>query len=854
VSSRALVERWREFATVTMVEHGGERRSWARHLDRRQGYSDEEGLVQPVVFPKFAKTFLEFEVGTNLAAERASAEGKPDFTPADALSHPFVFETKSTRESDFTTHLEQVSRYLTVGQPRIHQVVVTNMATIEVYALDGHGRAKRDERYTVDLRYLLAGTVDEVAGTGNARRFAALCADFSYRSLDSEAKLGAVREQQDWNPDLEATSSDWTSRRIDAVVERLTRDVADQVADGAVSRLDFARRQQVLVELRDLEWRLGSDENDIEERSLDDYLHAREGSNQHLALRQYVSHTAYFATTRLLVVRIWEDLDLVEPVLYDGGFDQWMTTFSDVINRVVSYSFDTAAERYPTLYGRAMANNYTWFVPARDTYADVIYDLANTYFGEVTSDVLGTVYERMLERIDRKKVGQFYTPRDIIRLMWDLVDLDALTHESEQAARSVRAFDIATGSGGFLVELARRLRERVTAASAAGAAISIDEALEQIAEGLVGVEIQRFSAYLAEVNLLVQFGYLLAQEPEATLPTLGILCNDAMALHEPDRRRLEVDGGEGPTEGITGPEPAKADIHTRIKSVGDSGFEVDVAIGNPPYVGEKTAAQTLARTRNRYPYWEQFAGARLDLLYWFIILGVSKLRLDGRFAFITSEYWLRSEGARRTREYIARRCHIDRLLLFRKLRLFPDAPGHDSLVIVGRRVAPADHLLGERAGEQAWPSAHRPRVSIYQGANLRAGQRNAVLKVMRDGRSARQVKSFTAPTSPNELGGEPWHEVVLTPTQVRRRRELQRRAEPLRIDIHEGVIATPVRLRAAHRSLLPQRTLQELDAAGIQGIFVLRPGEVEGLGSLNDLERSTLRPQVEDVRVAVELR
>ena len=48
--------------------------------------------------------------------------------------------------------------------------------------------------------------------------------------------------------------------------------------------------------------------------------------------------------------------------------------------------------------------------------------------------------------------------------------------------------DIATGSGGFLVEATGRLRSRVAAAQNAGAEISVQEWLDQVTEGLNGVE------------------------------------------------------------------------------------------------------------------------------------------------------------------------------------------------------------------------------------------------------------------------------------------------------------------------------------------------------------------------------
>lgn len=837
------MQAWRAFAKSLVIEYRGTKRTWADHVAAGGG-RDEVTIVQPVAFPKFAEAFLSFEVGVSLAPEVSGQEGKPDFTPADALTHPFVFETKATDDRNFASHEAQILRYLTVGRPRIRQVVVTNLASIEVFALGQNEALDRDPRYSVDLRFLLAGSVEAVAPTGHARRFAAFLDAFKFRELDAQEKLDAIRRQEEWSPGLEVTSPDWVSRRVDAVVQRLTRNVAEQVASGALEQeVDAGRRAQILGELRDLEWRLGGAEDAVTGRSLNDYLSAAHGSEPEMALRQYVAHTAYFSTTRMLIVRIWEDLRLLSPVLYDGGFDHWMEAFQEVVRQVLHYSFDGAARHYPSLYERGRANNYTWFTPDDETLVDVIYDLANTYMGEITSDVLGTVYERMLERIDRKRIGQFYTPRDIIKFIWDLIGFGQVAEEAEGEDRALRVFDIATGSGGFLVEAARRLRDRALEAIEAGADLDRDEALAHAAEGLVGAEIQRFSAYLAEVNLLVQLGYLIASGSTVTIPTLGILCKDSMELHEPDFSRLEVEDEPEHNEGLLGPDASRADVYWRVKSVGDSDFEFDVACGNPPYVGEKTAADTLARTRARLPYWEQFSGARLDLLYWFLILGVSKLRENGRFGFITSEYWLRSEGAEKTRKYLAQRCHIERIVLLRKLKPFPDAPGHDSMIITGRRVAPADHVL---EGEE--PEAfvtHRPLVSIYTGPNVPASDREVVLDVLREGARGSGVRTFAGSTSPNDLGGNSWHEVILTGQEARRRRTLARNSVQLEFNVQEGVIATPVRLKASDAEHLTQTSLRDVGGADSKhGIFALSPAEIDALGALNGAEEAALKPIV----------
>lgn len=842
MDAKTAVDAWKRFANGISVERNGQRKTWAEYISTSGG-SDEEELVQPNIFPKFAEEFLGFVVGDNLAPEVLGNEGKPDFRPADAGTHPFVFETKPTNlQTNFNAHHPQFTRYLTEGRARIHWVVVTNMVAIKVYKLDEHGTLEEHIR-AIDLRAVLQTSTHVEFSDG--ARLAQFIDEFSFRNLSHDEKMERIKSAEEWIPLLEVTNPEWTSRQLDRVVVTLTRDVAQQVNAGILARsphMSYRHLAAITEELRELEFRLGGDWDDAHARELSEYTSAGPDTVQAKALAQFESHVAYFAATRLLVVRIWEDLSLLDEFLRDGGFSSWLESFNNTVDDVVSWSFKKAENRYPSLF-RAQ-NNYTWYEPSREALIDTLFDLSNTYFGAIESDVLGDVYQRLLERVDRKNIGQFYTPRDIIRFMWDLLNPEELFAQSEETERETRVLDIATGSGGFLVEAAERLRHRGVSQVSSGASIPASEVISRLAQGLVGVEIQRFPAYLAEVNLLVQVGRLMQVAPEATVSALGILCGDTMGLHEPEHGD-EASAAREAHDALIEADPFREQLLQRVKDVSESGFEFDVACGNPPYIGEKRAATILKRTREVYPYWDRFVGPHMDVLYWFLILGVSKLRVGGRFAFITTEYWLRADGAKPLRSYLAARCQIDRILIFGGLRLFPDAPGQHSLIITGERVVGRDETQPKAA--ESFPS-----VSVYSGGNLDERDRSTVLDRMRSASSGASVRSFRAKVSPNALGGAPWGEVVLSPTQLAKRRKISRNAEPLSLFMEEGVIATPDRLRnKADARKLPAETLDSLGIAEGRKppVFVFRSDEISSLGSLSKREIQKLRPLLNTAQV-----
>lgn len=824
------VRAWRAFAMTTDVEWRGRRRPWSQHI-AGTGYVDEETLIQPTVFPRFVQRLLGFTVGENLAPERHGDEGKPDFTPADAVTHPWVFETKSTREGTrLAGHDTQVGRYLREGRPRIQRVVLTNLVGLRVMQLDDNDGLV--EQYRVNLLGLLTGDENLVSGVPDAQRLADFLTEFRFVELAPDQKLERVRQAPPWSPVTAVTDSAYVSARLDQVVSGLERDVAASI--GALSdpaRVTPEEVDAIVDELRFLSWRLGERQEGTPP-SLAQFLTASEGSVRGKALRQYRFHVAYYTATRLTLVRTWEDLGLLEPMLYDGGFNDVMGRFDGIVTDVVRFSFSRAKDRYRALFEQQ--NTYTWYEPTPDAYAEAIYELANTYFGDIRSDVLGEVYERLLERVDRKVLGQYYTPRDVIELIWELIGMDALAEAAEAEDRATRVLDIATGSGGFLVEAASRLRQRLEGQVAGGAGVQPQVWVNRVVDALNGVEVQRFPAYLAELNLLIQLGQALGTGEVLRVPPLGVLYADTLSLHNPEQL-IQEEAAEAPRPifEARGTEHRKQ----RIADPLAAGYLMDVACGNPPYIGEKSAAATLRRTRERHPYWNKFVGQHMDYLYWFLILGVSKLREGGRFGFITTEYWLRASGARPLRRYLAQRCRIDRLVLFRDMRLFPDAPGQHSLVVIGERVVPPDGLTREGDAPET-----RPTVSVHEGPNVRGPARAAVLAAIRDGRSAAQVRTFRAGRSPNALGGDSWSEVVMPTAKVRRREALRATAAPLDIDPEEGVLTGADRMRQGYDSHLTQQALQRVGWPARQaGIFVIPPDEVSALGQLAQKERTLLR-------------
>ena len=83
--------------------------------------------------------------------------------------------------------------------------------------------------------------------------------------------------------------------------------------------------------------------------------------------------------------------------------------------------------------------------------AYVASELAKYSFLDATVDVKGTAYETIVSNTLKQEAGQFFTPRNIIKCMVDILDPD----------ENCRVLDPACGSGGFLVMVLDHVRHKI---------------------------------------------------------------------------------------------------------------------------------------------------------------------------------------------------------------------------------------------------------------------------------------------------------------------------------------------------------------------------------------------------------
>jgi len=830
---------------------GGRHRDYASYM-ASDGFPDEDEFIKPKLFTDFLHDVLGFPPD-EFVPEHSRPSGVPDFQPTDVLLHSFFFEVKGSDSHDLTEHATQMHRYL---RGPFAFGALLNMRDILVYDKAGLVTGR------VSLLQLYRSARDhprDLLDHPEAKSFLDFVAQFRYQKLDRQAKVELIKHALP--PDtLPAIDPDELVATIHEVVRilsedarRFARDLEHQLKHRAY---DNVRRKLVseLVEIAsELDHRHVSPSDDNVGR----YVNAREGSLERRTFDVFLTRVAYFTMTRFLIARMWEDVGFLEQKLYNGGFKKWYEIQQHEIRRVLTDAFAMAGRSYSWLFNES--HNYFWYdPPSEEAIIDVLYEFAHYDLGRLDTDVLGTVYEQFVDRIDRKNKGQYYTPREVIRFIWDRVgftDSDAFFRHEGGERQPVQILDVATGSGGFLVEAAYRVRARTRYNHEDPD--DLLEILNSITGGLCGCEISLFAHYITEVNLLIQLTPIIRDIVKACkhltdntrMVTLRTVPGDSLALigsralftnkiavHDRPSETIEHDA-KGPT---------RAEL--------TNSFDFDYVCSNPPYVGEKGHKELFRATRQNIPYWDKYYQGKMDYLYWFIMLGLAKLRPGGKLGFITTSYWPTADGASKLREYILENALIREIIDFGETRIFEGAPGQHNMVFVLEKSPSSrptnSHPDGmEDAEAIARKRNHRikiVKVKAVPPAKPQPGQTKPSSSIARviehltkvigkDRHSDEYADVFLSPVKQGELDEGPW-DLFYTSGEGSLLCSIERDAAPI-IDLCEldcGIFSNADYLSEKYAELIPPSRIRGAGISVGDGIFVV---DAETAGRLRDDDR-----------------
>jgi Eco57I restriction-modification methylase len=664
-----LDEQARRYRELNGARHLGE------YLHRARTREDEELLTEPIL-----EALIERVLGFPRDAyfpQLGRSGLKPDFTPIDLVAHRFVLDAKSSTQ-DLGAHERQIRAY--IDQRHLDYGVLFNARELRVYRRGAKGH---DPELSFDVRRLWQVAHGEALDINEVDRFVRFCGLFSYRAMGLKEKIALVAEAEPWRERAKLEQA--LQIDVEFLVSQL-RSLSRELAEDAA-----AQHERLLADLElnpDHEHRLRLEletlareiEPGVDVAALPGTVAGFRDADgiARRAFSQYLMRVSQLALTRILLYRSWEDAGFVEDCLYDGGFEHVYERLDGNLRRVLDEAFQRGRARYRWLFGED--NNYDWFRPRDEALADVLYALVPFPLARLGADVLGGLYESYVDEIDRDRLGQFYTPRAVVRFMLDRAGFAGPegVFRIEGDERHERAiFDFATGSGGFLVEAARRIIDD------GGLDLTdprdLREGLRTIVRGFHGCEISPFPYYLTEVNLLLQVSRLLGRlrevgEEPGTF-TLGVVHTDSLGARRGSHQSFgELDPAQRADAALLASDerygivPLDAAKEPRFAEIRRN-ETFDLVVGNPPYVSESGNRVLFERLR-ALPGWQDDHHGKSDYLYYFLAMAAEKVAQGGRLCVITPAGWMNAGNADWLRERIASSLRLDELYLFGSMRLF----------------------------------------------------------------------------------------------------------------------------------------------------------------------------------------
>jgi len=612
---------------------------------QRRGVNNEETVVQP--FTISCLKILNYLNQHNLTIEEIQRGNKPDFH-----SDKFIVECKSSRYKNFSekygreeTPEEQLKRYLETPEFFREYGILFSLEKLFVYKLVD-GELKLVENLSFSILEFFEGKSTNIDN---------FITEFYVRPITIEEKIRIIAETQ--REDLIPIQPKIFNKILKSLIKEISIELNSKFVE-----LDETDDDTKLIRDKVCQIKKQMDLKTTSEAEI-----------------EYLLQTSYIILARILLTKCWEDLDIIEPPLtYNGGFKKYLEEYHEKVEDVYKRALNKSQEIYFLFNPN---NPYLLISLSEKLIVDILFQICKYDFNTLSYDVLGYIYEDYLDLENRKKFGQYYTPPYVVNLILDRVGYKPSTNKLLDNS----VLDPASGSGTFLLNAVNRVLQ----SRKDGRDHSI-EYKNIIENEIFGSELMLFPYLISEINILIQISQVLHDIilKGKKLNVLHVFPNNSFNLINKTIITRIMDIPEDNVKGDTIMDSAIINRKENKLRTLQQKVDFDYVVGNPPYVANDTNPDLFREMRELFTFCNQTYHNKMDLLYWFVILGILKLKPGGKLCYITTRYWLakgEKTGVETFKKYILEYCYLREVVDLRNLNVFVSATGQENIIFILER-------------------------------------------------------------------------------------------------------------------------------------------------------------------------
>jgi type I restriction-modification system DNA methylase subunit len=381
-----------------------------------------------------------------------------------------------------------------------------------------------------------------------------------------------------------------------------------------------------------------------------DDLRRKKERKQEKVHNKFAREDAYLLINQLIFYKIVEDTDKFQTYTSELAYERADTDDKilsirnltvdelDFLREYIGTRFDTIVEdvdykavfKQDDVFGQVNYNDRL-----AGTINDFIEELSDYDLSNITGDFIGKLYEQLIPTDERKELGEFYTPQRVAKL---------IVHASMDDPNDI-VLDPAVGTGTFPVEAYDWINNHT------------GKTHQDIIDQIAGVDVNRFAAHLAVINLARQ---------------------NLNAKTERTNVHVEDFFDVGPEQHLLSTETVDIEEGTEEfdQKAGKKFDDVNVIVGNPPYINRneiddknEKRAHLPSKYRN---YGDNYITKKSDIYQYFFTKGLEWLNDGGRLGFLTSYKWTTIESGEDLANYFLDNAKIKGVVWFNK-SLFDDA-------------------------------------------------------------------------------------------------------------------------------------------------------------------------------------